>query len=118
VDTAGSVYATAGGSVLKLAAGATGSTALPFPGGGNFYFLGVAADSAGGVHTTDIIRLFKLPPRATTATPLPFTGLNRVEGVAVDGVGNVYVSDFRNDQVLKLAGTTMIALPFTGLREL
>jgi serine/threonine protein kinase, bacterial len=51
VDTAGSVYATAGGSVLKLAAGATTQTVLPFAGLSEPS--GVAVDNAGNVYVTD-----------------------------------------------------------------
>jgi serine/threonine protein kinase, bacterial len=91
--------------VLKLAAGASAPTVLPFT--GLNHPTGVAVDTGGGnLYVTDYLnnRALKLAAGASAPTVLPFTGLFRPAGVAVDTVGNVYVIDYLNfpPRVLKL----------------
>jgi DNA-binding beta-propeller fold protein YncE len=119
VDSAGNVYVTDhdGNRVLKLAAGSTNPTPLPFTGlqGPS----GVAVDSVGAVYVTDSdhSRVLKLAAGSNSAATLPFTGLLHPRGVAVDGAGDVYVADHDNHRVLKLAAgsRSAVTLPFTGL---
>jgi DNA-binding beta-propeller fold protein YncE len=122
VDSAGGVYVADHdhNRVLKLAAGSTSPTRLPFAGLG--WPSGVAVDSVGTVYVTDSdnSRVLKLAAGSNTAVTLPFTGplaLLHPRGVAVDSVGSVYVADHDNHRVLKLAAgsTGPTPLPFTGL---
>ena len=70
--------------MLKLAAGSSTQTVLPFT--GLISPKGVAVDTAGNLYVTDdgqhrVLKLRRArPPRPT----LPFTGLNDPTGVAVD----------------------------------
>jgi DNA-binding beta-propeller fold protein YncE len=79
--------------VLKLAAGSTTQTELPFTGLSNPY--GAAVDGAGSVYVTDNEnrQVVKLEAGTNAQTVLPFTGLDAPSRVAVDGAGNVYVFD-------------------------
>jgi serine/threonine-protein kinase len=146
VDSAGTLYVTDTGDsrVVKLAAGATTQTVLPFSPSptssgssadvGSFYGLfpyGVAVDGAGNLYVTDfekeatwkgnfnpdLGRVVKLPAGSDTQAVLPFTGLYNPAGVAVDSAGTLYVTDTGNSRVVKLAAgaTTQTVLPFTGL---
>jgi serine/threonine-protein kinase len=124
VDSAGNVYATDpyNNRVVKLAAGTTTQTVLPFTDLNHTdlnNISGVAVDSAGNVYVTDIggNRVLKLAAGTTAQTVLPFTGLNGPRGVAVDSAGSLYVADKGNDRVLKLAAgtSTQTVLPFTDL---
>jgi len=121
LDTDGNVYVTSEGMygrVVKLAAGSSTTTVLPFT--GLYQPQGVAVDTAGNVYTADFNnRVVKLAPGSNNQTVLPFTGLNYPEGVAVDTAGNVYVADRGNDRVVQLAAgsNTQTVLPFTGLND-
>ena len=102
VDGAGNLYVTDNGNnrVLKLAAGSTTPTVLPFTGLNAprvWRWIG-----AGNLYVTAGGRVLKLAAGATTQTVLPFTGLNGAAGVAVDGAGNLYITDVNNSRVLKL----------------
>ena len=103
-DGAGGVYVADSGNnrVMKLTAGASAPTVLPFTGLSRV--AGVAVDTAGGVYVTDgdDHRVVKLAAGASTQTVLPFTGLNHPYGVAVDTAGSVYVTDRNTNRVLKL----------------
>jgi serine/threonine-protein kinase len=107
VDGAGTVYVADGDSrrVVKLAAGSSTQTELPFTGLG--YTSGVAVDSTGAVYVTDYYgnefsRAIKLAAGSRIQTVLPFTGLDSsLWGVAVDAAGNVYVAV--NNRVVKLS---------------
>jgi serine/threonine-protein kinase len=95
VDTAGSVYLAdkLNSRVLKLAAGATTATVLPFPMG-----------------------------RVDPKTGVPITGtdglLIQPAAVAVDKVGNLYVSDCNTSRVWKLAaGSNTPIVLLTGLMD-
>lgn len=127
VDTAGNVYVSdiRNNRVVKLAAGATTQTELPF---GSLYKPGFAVDrqagfvavgSAGDVYvaTGATNQVLKLAAGADTPTELPFSGLKDPDGVAVDTAGSVYVADSGNNRVLKLVAgaSTQAELPFTGL---
>jgi serine/threonine-protein kinase len=120
VDSAGSVYVTSEdmfGRVVKLAAGSSAPTVLPFS--GLYQPQGLAVDTNGAVYVADFNnRVVKLAAGANTQSVLPFTGLNYPEGVAVDAAGNVYVADRGNNRVVKLdAGSNAQRdLPFTGLK--
>jgi serine/threonine protein kinase, bacterial len=121
VDSAGSVYVTSEdmfGRVVKLTAGSSAPTVLPFS--GLYQPQGLAVDANGAVYVADFNnRVVKLAAGANTQTVLPFTGLNYPEGVAVDSAGNVYVADRGNNRVVKLdaASSTQRDLPFTGLNR-
>ena len=119
MDTAGTVYVTDADNnrVLKLPAGSSSQTVLPFTGLNSPD--GVAVDTAGNVYVTDDWQQpggetggrLDHPDRAAVHRPqLP-------DGVAVDTAGTVYVADNSNNRVLKLpaGSTTQTELPFTGL---
>ena len=126
VDTTGTVYVadTGNNRVLKLPAGASAPTTLPFEGLNKPS--AVAVDTAGAVYVTDSgnSRVLELQAGASNPTTLPFPGLRAPSGVAVDSTGAVYVlnaaatayvEDQVNNQVLKLApgATAPTTLPFT-----
>jgi len=128
LDTAGTVYVADADNnrVVKLAAGASAQTVLPFVRGdlisaGLYHPNGVAVDTAGGVYVTDADqnRVVKLAVGASTQTELPFAGLHYPFGVAVDTAGTVYVADGDNDRVVKLAAgaSAQTVLPFAGLHQ-
>lgn len=108
VDDAGNVYASEltkrspNGRVLKLPAGQTNATELPF---GEVYAEGVAVDTAGNVYLADVQGpgVWKLAPGAVGPTLLPFGHVGRPIAVAVGKDGAVYVVDGGLSQVLKLA---------------
>ncbi|QUR68808.1 serine/threonine-protein kinase PknD [Mycobacterium spongiae] len=121
VDSAGSVFVTSEGMygrVVKLAAGSSASTVLPFS--GLYQPQGLAVDGADTVYVTDFNnRVVKLAAGSTKQTVLPFDGLNYPEGLAVDTQGAVYVADRGNDRVVKLAAgsKTQTVLAFDGLKN-
>jgi sugar lactone lactonase YvrE len=132
VDSAGNVYVAdpASNRVLKLAAGSSTQTVLPFTGHSNRMGvcpLGVAVDAAGDLYVTDMAysmsgesQLLELAAGSSTQTSLPFTGLNYdTTGVAVDTIGDLYVTDQSNNRVLKLAAgsSNQEVLPFAGLHD-
>ncbi|MGW4356086.1 S8 family serine peptidase [Nocardia sp. NPDC004582] len=80
--------------VLRLAAGATTQTVLPFTALSQPQ--GVAVDAAGTVFVTDSShqRVVKLPAGAAGQSGVAFTDLQEPFGVAVDTRGNLYVSDY------------------------
>jgi len=100
VDGAGSLYVVDFHEVLKLAAGASAPTRLPFGDLKNPSGLGV--DGGGNVYVADFDnnRVLKLAAGASGPTVLPFTGLNHPTGVAADTAGSVYVAD--SDRVVEL----------------
>lgn len=128
VDAAGNVYVadTGANRVLKLAAGSSTQTVLPFSGlnfsveGVNFSTgtAGVAVDAAGTVYVTDTgnNRVLKLAADSPTQTVLPFTGLNYPFSVAVDAAADVYVADTYNARLVKLAAgsSAQTVLPSSG----
>jgi serine/threonine-protein kinase len=92
VDTAGALYVTdayyGDKRVLKLAAGASAPTVLPFT--GLDHPLGVAVDTAGNLYVAERSnRVLKLAAGASAPTPLPSTGLDHPHDVAVDSAGNL-----------------------------
>ncbi len=96
--------------MVKLAAGSSTQTVLPFNGpngvGGSGPW-GVAVDTAGNLYVTDGFnnRVLKLAAGSATQAVLPFTGLHGPAGVAVDTAGNLYVADEFNEfnnRVVKL----------------
>src|SRR6202012_1725273 len=136
VDNAGSVYVADAHNnrVLKLAAGSSSQTELPFTGLGFFngqHSSGVAVDSAGSVYVADSLnaRVLKLAAGSTTQTVVPFAScpasdsgcayaLRSPRGIAVDSAGNIYVGDMGTadrsaGRVLKLTtgSTTQVVLP-------
>ena len=119
VDAGGNVYVTSQGTaygstglVLKLAAGSTAPTRLPFPPAG--YNYSVAVDTAGNVYAAHGHVLYKLAAGSTTPTQLTETTDLWLEGVAVDTDGNIYLLEssgvafgVTHNAVLKLtAGST------------
>ena len=102
VDGAGSLYVVDFHEVLKLAAGASAPTRLPFGDLKNPSGLGV--DGGGNVYVADFDnnRVLKLAAGASGPTVLPFTGLNHPTGVAADTAGSVYVADSDNHRVVEL----------------
>jgi serine/threonine-protein kinase len=120
LDKDGSVYVTNQGMygrVVKLAAGSSTPTVLPFT--GLYEPQGLAADSNGTVYVTDFNhRVAKLAPGSNNPTELPFTDLNYPEGLAVDTAGNVYVADRGNDRVVELAaGSSIPTVLLSGLNH-
>ncbi|MGH3960797.1 serine/threonine-protein kinase PknD [Mycobacterium sp.] len=121
LDAEGNLYVTSQsmfGRVVKLAAGSSNPTVLPFS--GLYQPQSVAIDTAGTVYVTDFNnRVVKLDAGSDTQIVMPFSGLNYPEGVAVDSVGGVYVADRGNDRVVKLAAgsNNQTDLPFTGLNH-
>jgi DNA-binding beta-propeller fold protein YncE len=125
VDTAGNVYVadTHTDRVLKLAAGSSTQTVLPFTGldlcGDDIdeSTAGVAVDAAGNVYVTDTChnKVLKLAAGSSTQTVLPFL-VGFPQGVAVDTAGTVYVADKDHYRVMKLAAgsTTPTALQSLG----
>jgi serine/threonine protein kinase, bacterial len=129
VDTAGSVYLSAGGSVWFLATGSRTPIRLPFR--GFTEVSGIAVSSAGDVYAVGVLLsgaaemygVKKLPMGATEPTDLPFTGLYVPRSIAVDKSGDVYVGDGVKStgkaRLLKLTpgANTPAEVPFPGLRE-
>jgi len=112
VDGAGAVYVadTGNGRVLKLAAGASEPTSLPFP--GMDQPSGVAVDGAGAVYVIQGAlqnsRVAKLAPGAPAAIELP-TSAAVYGRLAVDPVGTVYVAGLKS--VERLNGDRFEELP-------
>ena len=96
VDAAGNVYVSDSGHnrVVKLAAGSSTQTVLPFQGLDAPH--GVAVDAAGTVYVVDYSngRVLKLAAASSTPTepPKPGKGISPSGDVAVDTAGNVYIS--------------------------
>ena len=113
VYPAGNVYVSdaRANRVLKLAAGLSTQTVLPFTGldlgAGvvNNSTGGVAVDAAGNVYVVDTghDQVLELAAGSSTQSVLPFGGLTFPEGLAVDTGGTVYVADSNDYQVVKLA---------------
>jgi serine/threonine protein kinase, bacterial len=111
VDAAGNLYVndTGNGRVLKLPAGSSTQTVLPFTGlksesPWGESALGVAVDAAGNVYLMKGRQggvVLKLPAGSATQMVL-FTGVHVPSGVAVDSRGNVYIADLGNHRVVKL----------------
>jgi DNA-binding beta-propeller fold protein YncE len=126
VDAAGNVYVsdTHTNRVLKLAAGSSAQTVLPFTGLDlcsntiDASLGGVAVDSAGTVYVSDSChsRVLKLPAGSSTQTVLPLRRLRDPHGLAVDAAGAVYVVNISDSEVLKLApgSSTPTVLPSGG----
>ena len=118
VDAAGNVYVSDSGHerVVKLAAGSSTQTVLPFRGLRSPH--GVAVDSAGAVYVVNYSdgQVMKLAAGASKPTVLPKTGTRGPSGdVAVDTAGNVYISisGKSHSSLLRLApgSNTWTALP-------
>ena len=104
MGAAGDVYVTDsdGSTVVKLAAGSSTQTVLPFT--GLKYPFSVAVDGAGAVYAVDGgSNVVKLAAGSSTQTVLPFTGLKYPISVAVDSAGDAYVTERDNNRVVKLA---------------
>jgi sugar lactone lactonase YvrE len=123
VDRDGNVYVSDIGTnrVLKLAAGSSTQTVLPFTGLGlsrHTYAstAGVAVDAAGSVYVVDTgnNRVLKLAAGSSTQTVLPFTGLVDPTGVAVGAGGDVYVADVNEVVKLTAGSSAQTVLPSTG----
>ena len=126
VDAAGNVYVTDSGHdrVVKLAAGSSTQTVLPFE--GLDAPEGVAVDAGGSVYVVDYVhnRVLKLAAGSSTQTELPATGKSEPgNDVAVDSAGNVYINAIKSHYrgrsevyVLKLApgSDTWTTLPPAG----
>jgi sugar lactone lactonase YvrE len=118
VDTAGAVYVTDSGHnrVVKLAAGSSTQTMLPFRGLSSPQ--GVAVDNAGTVYVVDFShgRIAKLAPGATKQTLLPKSGsLGSPSGeVAVDATANVYITTSHGLLKLAAGSDTWTELPSTA----
>ncbi|HEU4362160.1 MAG TPA: protein kinase [Mycobacterium sp.] len=121
LDSDGNVYITSQGMygrVVKLPAGSSKPSVLPFS--GLYQPQALAVDSAGAVYVTDFNnRVVKLPAGSNSQTVMPFDGLNYPEGVAVDSGGGVYVADRGNNRVVMLASgsNNQTVLPFSGLKN-
>lgn len=96
IDTAGNVYVAdhQNHRVLKLAAGSTTQTVLPFPTGPDGLQLPsvLTVDKDGNVYVADChypARVWKLPAGSNTAIVLLTTGSEAVEGLATDSAGNL-----------------------------
>ena len=113
----GDLYLADSDRVLKLAAGSTDQTVLPFTDATSI--ADVAVDGAGNVYATDTSanRVYRLAAGANEPTALPFTGLNAPWHIAVDDDGSVYVTD-QGRRVVRLAADSneQSVVPFTGLQ--
>jgi len=102
--------------IVKLAAGSSTPTLLPFT--LDSLPSGLAVDRAGDVYVTDGIgrKVLRFAAGSSTPTVLPFTYLYLPTGVAVDSAGNVYVADTDLNAVVKLAAgsSSQTVLPFKG----
>jgi serine/threonine-protein kinase len=94
---------TGNNQVLKLAAGATSPTPLPFTGLSEPEAVAVTANGDVYVADSGNHRVLTLPSGSTRQSELPFPGLQRPKGVAVAPTGDVYITD-SNGRVLKLLG--------------
>ena len=118
MDTAGNLYVTDAGNnrVLKLAAGSSTQTVLPFT--GLNAPVGVAVDTAGNLYVTDTQQ-----PGAEAGGRLDHPGGAAVHrprqphGVAVDIAGNVYITDLQPGAEAGGGSSTQTVLPFTGLND-
>jgi serine/threonine protein kinase, bacterial len=94
VDDSGNIYVLDAGDrrVLKLPAGATTPTNLPFAGLAESPW-SVAVDKGGNVYVSDQEhqRIMKLAEGASSATEVHFPGLVDPLGITIDGDGNLYV---------------------------
>jgi DNA-binding beta-propeller fold protein YncE len=120
VGSDGAVYvADFNNRVVKLTAGSTSQTVLPFT--GLNYPEGVAVDGQGSVYVADRgnDRVLMLAAGSTTSTVLPFTDVAVPWGIAVDNAGDVFVTEHDGNQVLKLptGSNTPTVLPVTELNN-
>jgi DNA-binding beta-propeller fold protein YncE len=101
--------------VVKLPAGASSPSTLPFP----FLSLprGIAVDAAGDVFVLDDNQVFELAAGASTSTTLPIDRLYLASAIAADQAGDVFVTDQMTGRVVELprGATSASTLPFTGL---
>lgn len=123
VDASGNVYVsdTHTNRVLKLAAGTSTQTVLPFggldlcPDDIAATTASVATDTTGAVYVSDSChdRVVKLAPGSNTQTVVPFIGMESPQGVAIDTAGTAYVVDYSHGKILKLApgAGEAVALP-------
>jgi DNA-binding beta-propeller fold protein YncE len=126
VDTDGNLYVAdhMNSRVLKLAAGSTTQTVLPFPTGPDRLYMpsAVAVDREGTVYVSDCARsrVWKLAAGSSTPTVL-LENQEFVYGLAVDTAGNLYGTARNPSRVWKLAkptgSTPPTVLPFTGLKS-
>lgn len=90
MNSARDVYVANGnGRIVKLSAGGSTATELPFRQEGS----GALAVNAGGnVYTADYVndRVLALNPGAAEPSEHPFEGLNRPSGIAADEHDNLY----------------------------
>jgi serine/threonine-protein kinase len=132
VDRAGDVYVADSGNnrVLKLAAGSSTQTVLPFTGLASP--TSVAVDPAGDVYVADPGldsdrhgRVVKLTAGSSAQTALPSIGVRSLDDVAVDGAGDVYASVFETsgrrtiNYLLRLAPGSEVwtPLPSAGAQQ-
>ncbi|WP_067695056.1 protein kinase domain-containing protein [Nocardia jejuensis] len=106
--------------ILKLGAGETTPTQLPFAGLTGPY--GLAVSESGDIFVTDAEnkRVLKLPAGTDTPVELRTDGLlPHPDSVAVDGAGNVYVTDPNAEKVYRLpaAGGAPVELKFPNIRR-
>lgn len=133
VDTKGNVYLAdhQNHRVLKLSAGSTTQTVLPFPTGPDGLRLpaAVAVDKDGNLYVSDCMypnRVWKLAAGSNSPIVLLETDKEAVEGLAVDSAGNLYGSQsegwiFSEARVWKMAAPTapngpQTVLPFNDLK--
>lgn len=123
VDSTGARYVTEHGErALKLGAGETTATTLPF--GALNWSVGIAVAGDGTVYLVDsnntTRRILELRPGASEPTVLPATVTNPI-GIAVDDAGRVYISEtFQGGgRVLRYtpASASTETLPFTDLQS-
>ena len=119
-DTAGAVYVISDYHVLKLPAGVSTPTEVPFTGLDTPISLTVDID--GNVYAIDTgdhtgkKKVLMWQQSSGLTTELAFTGLDHPADLAVDTVGSVYLTDSNRNRVLKLPKhATATELPFTNL---
>lgn len=127
-DAAGNVYVANGGTntVLKMAPGVTGTTAIT---GANTYLTGFPStpvsngvygltfDISGNLFVSDYQNsaIYKIASGSTTITTFVSSGLSNPRNMSFDGGGNLYVADYTSGSILKVTSAGVVSTLVSGL---